>query len=181
MWGQDYPAPQGVEITPLLKPTFQEGYFMLQPVEGKVAKILDEYNIVINLGWKDGLADGMNVVVFATGGEEVKDPNTGESLGSLELVKAYLKVAHVQERCSICAAEPVKKAGEEEGGFRTLGAAMMAEAMGTKYSEQGMKEKLNINASQISGMPQVEPISIGDKVRCLEGKVRQGEAVRGTT
>lgn len=138
---------------------------MVQPVEGKVVKILNEYNIVINLGWRDGLACGMNVVVFATGSEEVKDSNTGESLGYLELVKTHLKVAHVQERCSICTAESVKKAGEEEGGVQTLGAAMMAEAMGIKYSKQPTTEKLNVNPSQISGMPQVGPICIGDKVR----------------
>ncbi len=143
---------------------------MLRPIEGKVIKILDEYNILINLGWKDGLADDMNVVVFTTGSEEVKDPNTDESLGCLELVKGHLKVAHVQERCSICAAEPVKKVGEEEGGVRTLGAAMMAEAMGTKYSKQYTTEKLNVNTSQISGMPQISPICIGDKVRCIEIK-----------
>ena len=154
---------------------------MLKPIEGKVIKILDEYNIVINLGWKDGLADGMNVVVFAPGSEEVKDPNTGESLGYLELVKAHLKVAHVQERCSICTAESAMKAGEEEGGVQTLGAAMMAEAMGTKYSKQYMTEKLNVNTSQISGMQQVGPISIGDKVRWIESKVRHGESASGTT
>lgn len=138
---------------------------MVQPVEGKVVKILDEYNIVINLGWRDGLACGMNVVVFATGSEEVKDSNTGESLGYLELVKAHLKVAHVQERCSVCTAESIKKAAEEEGGVQTLGAAMMAEAMGIKYQKQYMTEKLNVNTAQISGMPQIGPISIGDKVR----------------
>ncbi|HHT9125829.1 MAG TPA: hypothetical protein ACFYD6_08425 [Candidatus Brocadiia bacterium] len=154
---------------------------MLKPIEGKVIKILDEYSIVINLGWKDGLADGMNVVVFALGSEEVKDPNTGESLGYLELVKAHLKVTHVQERCSICAAELVKKAGEEEGGVQTLGAAMMAEAMGIKYSRQYTTEKLNVNTSQISGTPQVGPICIGDKVRCMESKVSHGESASGTT
>lgn len=143
---------------------------MSQPIEGKVVKILNEYSIAINLGWKDGLADGMNIVVFATGSEELKDPNTGESLGCLELVKARLKVSHVQERCSICTAEAVKKAGEEEGGFRTLGAAMMAEAMGTKYSSEYTTEKLNVNTSQISGVPQVGPICIGDKARAYKNK-----------
>jgi hypothetical protein len=150
---------------------------MLHPIEGKVVKILDEYNIVINLGWKDGLADGMDVVVFVTGSDELKDPDAGESLGFLELVKAHLKVAHSQEKCSICAAESVKKVGADEGGVKTLGAAMMAEAMGTKQPGQSTAEKLNVNTSQISGMPQISPICIGDKVRCLG----QGESVRGTT
>ena len=35
-----------------------------EKIEGKVAKILDEYSIVINVGRDNGVVDGMVFVVF---------------------------------------------------------------------------------------------------------------------
>jgi hypothetical protein len=64
---------------------------------GKVVKILNRYEVVINLGAEDGVKESDEFVVFAQG-EEVMDPDTGESLGILEIVRGEALVKHVQPK-----------------------------------------------------------------------------------
>ncbi len=70
-------------------------------VEGKVAKILGNNEIVINRGRNEGVRAGMMFEVFAPGGEEVWDPDTGETLGTVEDVKARAEVTEVKERLAV--------------------------------------------------------------------------------
>jgi hypothetical protein len=62
-------------------------------VEGKVAKILGNNEIVINRGRREGVRQGMLFEIFAPEGEEVWDPDTGETLGTVEDVKAKARLA----------------------------------------------------------------------------------------
>lgn len=61
-----------------------------------VAKIIDDYTIVINKGSKNGVKEGQRFLIYEIG-EEIFDPVTKESLGKLEIVKGTGKVAHLQE------------------------------------------------------------------------------------
>ena len=70
-------------------------------VEGKVAKILGNNEIVINRGRNEGVRTGMVFEVFAPEGEEVWDPDTGETLGTVEDVKAHAEVTEVKERLAV--------------------------------------------------------------------------------
>ncbi len=70
-------------------------------VEGKVAKILSKGEIVLNRGRSHGVRTGMLFEVFAPEGEEVWDPDTGETLGTVEDVKAKAEVTEVKERLAI--------------------------------------------------------------------------------
>ncbi len=70
-------------------------------VEGKVAKILGNNEIVINRGRNEGVRAGMMFEVFAPGGEEVWDPDTGETLGTVEDVKAHAEVIEAKERLAV--------------------------------------------------------------------------------
>lgn len=70
-------------------------------VEGKVAKILGQGEIVINRGRGHGVRHGMVFEVFAPEGEEVWDPDTGETLGTVEDVKAKAEVTEVKEKLSV--------------------------------------------------------------------------------
>ena len=70
-------------------------------VEGKVAKILGSNEIVLNRGRNDGVRTGMVFEVFAPEGEEVWDPDTGETLGTVEDVKAQAEVTEVKERLAV--------------------------------------------------------------------------------
>src|SRR3712207_8952239 len=70
-------------------------------VEGKVAKILGNNEIVINRGRNEGVSPGMLFEVFAPEGEDVWDPDTGETLGTVEDVKAHAEVTEVKERLAV--------------------------------------------------------------------------------
>jgi len=64
-------------------------------MDTKVAKIVDEYTVVINKGSDAGVKAGQRFLIFAFG-EDIIDPDTGESLGKLEIVKGTGRVTHCQ-------------------------------------------------------------------------------------
>ena len=142
----------------------------MEKIEGKVAKILDEYSIVINVGRKNSVVDGMVFAIFVKSDEEIKDPDSGEVLGKLENVKEHVFVSHVQDRFSTCVAGTKETSCEEHEshGAQTLSGAMMAESMTARPENKPNSEKLNVNTSQITGLPQLGPISVGDMVRAVE-------------
>src|ERR671921_2728041 len=70
-------------------------------VEGKFAKILGKGEIVLNRGRLHGVRPGMLFEIFAPDGEEVWDPDTGETLGTVEDVKAKAEVTEVKERLAV--------------------------------------------------------------------------------
>jgi hypothetical protein len=70
-------------------------------VEGKVAKILSHREIVINRGKQSGVKKGMRFEIFDPEGEEVWDPDTGETLGRVEDIKARAEVTEVRDRFSV--------------------------------------------------------------------------------
>lgn len=65
-------------------------------IKAKVAKVISPEQIVINKGKSDGIKIGMVFLVYRLG-EEIKDPETGKSLGELELIVGRGRAAHVQE------------------------------------------------------------------------------------
>ncbi len=143
----------------------------MDKIEGKVAKILDEYSIVINVGRNHGVVDGMVFAVFVQSDEEVKDPDSGEALGKLENIKEHVFVAHVQDKFSTCVAgeKDASSCEHESHGAQTLSGAMMAESMTARPGNSKISsERLNVNTSQITGVPQLGPISVGDMVRAVE-------------
>ena len=74
-------------------------------IEGQIASIVDESALIINRGAKQGVKAGMRFAVFAEV-EDVKDPDSGETLGKWELVKGVVAAAHVQEKMTVCAPIP---------------------------------------------------------------------------
>lgn len=66
-------------------------------ITGKVVKVLDECHIVINRGSADQVTKRCRFLVYSLG-EELQDPETGESLGRLEIVCGEGVVDHIQER-----------------------------------------------------------------------------------
>jgi hypothetical protein len=66
----------------------------------KVVHILgpdrNPFQLVINRGARDGLKPGQRYLVFGYG-PEVSDPESGESLGRVELVRGRGEVAHLQD------------------------------------------------------------------------------------
>jgi hypothetical protein len=75
---------------------------------GKVVKVLNAFEVVINLGSRDGVSTDDEFVVYAEG-EELTDPDTGESLGTLEIVRGQAFAKHVQDKITTLRS---KQAGE---------------------------------------------------------------------
>lgn len=64
-----------------------------------VAKVIDSYTVVLNKGSADDVALGDRFLVYGIGAEIV-DPETGESLGEVEIVRGTGKITHVQDKMS---------------------------------------------------------------------------------
>lgn len=64
-------------------------------ITGKVIKVIDDYKIVINKGSTHGVTDDSRFLIYREG-EELFDPDTKESLGSLELVCGEGTPEHIQ-------------------------------------------------------------------------------------
>ncbi len=69
----------------------------VKSIKTRVAKVIDEYTIVINKGLDDGIKPGQRFLIFAFG-ENIIDPDTKEDLGTLEIVRGTGKVTHLQEK-----------------------------------------------------------------------------------
>ena len=132
-------------------------------IEGKIAHIIDEQNIVINRGETDGVSNGMVFAVVAPV-DVVKDPDTGEELGKWEAVKGYIQARHVQERMTVCG--PAKRGGTEpendDASTHTLSREMVEVSM-----PQKKQKALSVDRMQAAGMPAITPIRVGDMVRSV--------------
>lgn len=68
-------------------------------ITATVVHVVDEYKAAINKGSEHGVNVGDTYLVYSVG-PELTDPDTGESLGALELVKGRVVVRHVQDKIS---------------------------------------------------------------------------------
>lgn len=71
-----------------------------EPIIGKIARILDEYTVVLNVGKEHGVKKGMMFLIYQEG-EEICDPDSKESLGMLEIPKGEVEIVGVQNKSSI--------------------------------------------------------------------------------
>ena len=138
-------------------------------VTGQVARILSDESIVINRGSEHGVKPGDRFVVFASG-DEVTDPETGSSLGKLEIVKARVVAAHVQDEMTTCVAEPEAEAVSfDDPTQHTLSAEMVAVSMSGGKGVAGRRRagKMDVDRSAASGVPRSGPVAVGDRVRSV--------------
>lgn len=67
---------------------------------GELAAGSAVFRLVINVGAAKGVKNGDRYLIYALG-PELKDPESGESLGALEIVRGPASVVHVQENMSV--------------------------------------------------------------------------------
>src|SRR6476660_7390140 len=72
-----------------------------QPIRGKVARILNSRELALTIGALSGVKIGMKFDVMDPKGEDIRDPDTGEVLGSLPRPKVRVEVTQVAERLSV--------------------------------------------------------------------------------
>jgi hypothetical protein len=64
-------------------------------IRGKVAAILSQRELVLNIGVDDGVEVGTKFVILNSKGIDVTDPDTGDVLGTVEVPKTVVKVVRV--------------------------------------------------------------------------------------
>jgi len=64
-------------------------------IRGKVAAILSQRELVLNVGMEDGVEIGDKFVILNSKGIDVTDPDSGEVLGTVEVPKTVVKVVRV--------------------------------------------------------------------------------------
>lgn len=126
---------------------------------GKVIRIFDETSLLVNIGAKDGLKRGERVFVVEKG-EEIMDPETGESLGVLELVKAELVAADVQERISILKTPFARPLDSN----LPLSTRMVRDSV----KSAGIQQKMIVAPGEVAGLPSPSSVRIGDIVRLVD-------------
>ncbi len=145
-------------------------------VEGKVAKVLNNNEIVINRGRIDSVRQGMLFEVFSPDGEEVWDPDTGETLGTVEDVKAKAEVTEVKDRLAIARLQasqqmPLGAAGmgEMQEQLQRMFGQMFGDdvrVQGFGMNPQGQGDDDDDLESMIGGpLKDLSQIQVGDAVR----------------
>ncbi|MTJ05899.1 MAG: hypothetical protein FH759_14615 [Sediminimonas qiaohouensis] len=97
----------------------------------RVVHANDEYQYVINRGSSNGVDIGDRYLVFGLG-DEIVDPDTGESLGTLEIVRGKARIIHVQEKMSTLESIETEDVGGRKriikgGGLAILGSQEIVE------------------------------------------------------
>lgn len=150
------------------------------PVEGKVAKILAGNEIVVNRGRAQGVRPGMLLEVFSPEGDEVWDPDTGETLGTVEDVKARAEVTEVKDRLSVA------KLQGSETPFGALNMGDMQENLqrmfGQMFGDDVKIQGFGMNPGQddpddlesmVGGpLQDLSQVQVGDAVREINAKRR---------
>ena len=137
---------------------------MSTPIEGKVAAIIDDTTLVLNVGSEQGVEEGMAFAIFALHGE-IEDPDSGQPLGRWEVVKARVVATHVQARlCTV--RSPVVGEAPMVGDTRPL-SAMMVEHSVARAPGQEQWQRLEVRGTDVRGRPQNQPIAVGDGARSL--------------
>ena len=108
---------------------------MAKIIRGKVARILNSREIALNLGSDDGVAVGMCFDIMDSKSEDIKDPDTGQILGSIERPKVRVKVTLVQEKLSLATTYKTRRINVGGTGLEigVLSKAFMPPEWATEY------------------------------------------------
>ena len=127
-------------------------YERLRDFEYKVIRIVDEYSVLINVGAEDGIAKDDLLEIFSVG-TEIKDPETGNTIGTFDTIKAVVVADTVYDKFCLCK-------NHDFTSFATV--------FGAIPSALGQSRKvLQVNPADIIPLPDDHDhtVYVGDKVR----------------
>ena len=143
---------------------------MDNPIEGKVARILNSRQLILNVGSNKGVQLGMCFAVLDEGGEDVTDPDSNEVLGSISIHKVLVCIVRVEEKMSIASTFRFKKETKRGGGLGLTGRelAYLFEPTRTIRNYETL-EKKNFGRDKISILDEKDSyVSVGDIVIQVE-------------
>ena len=142
-------------------------------VEGKVAKILGG-EIVINRGRREGVRQGMLFEVFAPEGEEVWDPDTGETLGTVEDVKAQAEVTEVKDRLAVARLQNTASSfgavnfGEMQENLQRIFGQMFGDDVRIQGFGAGQSNDPDLESMLGGPLEDLSKVQVGDAVREIQ-------------
>lgn len=122
--------------------------------------------MIINAGKKDNIEVGDEFQILDTKGSEVVDPDTNETIGYLDLIKATVKVTELHDRMCICSSRYLVSDNSILSGISLSAKTSLMGSLGA-VTEQ---EKLNVDLTQVTGGKRKsnEKIRLGDTVRLIK-------------
>lgn len=134
-------------------------------VTGKVAQVLDNRTLVLNVGQNKGVELGMKFLISSGTGTEIKDPDTGSVLGKVALPKVRVEVTRVDSKYSV--AETYEYETINEGG------AMSTVTIGKMFQQPRLIKKyktFEIEDDQKKALDKEKSIVVtGDLAEQIEG------------
>ena len=121
-------------------------------IQTRVARILSPTQVILAAGSEHGVEEGMEFVIYDLG-PPVFDPQTGESLGELELVKGRVRATHIQDKMTVATTLA-----------REVTVSGMLELMGSRT--QTIYEKLPVEESAVLVQNDLK-VRLGDLVRSV--------------
>ncbi|MDU7947829.1 MAG: hypothetical protein E7J31_05270 [Clostridium sp.] len=115
----------------------------------KVVEILEQTKIVINAGSNHGIRDNQRFLIYSLDGKEIIDPDTGKSLGHLEVVKGTGTATFVHENMCTVTSDMYSK-------YDPLSATTDSNLVPVNISKIGTKTHLPFNDIKIGDF--VKPI-----------------------
>lgn len=121
----------------------------------RIVKIISEYKVVVNAGSNNYIKENDILEIYQPG-QEIIDPETGESLGTLDFVKGKLRVVDVFPKMCVCENRETEKSS-----------ILATFAQSLSYEE---KLPLNVQTTDISGgyEDMDKKIKVGDLVRKID-------------
>lgn len=134
-----------------------------RPLEGLVASLVSDRELIINLGSVHGVEHGMRFSVLAKKPIEVTDPATNEKLGTFEQEKVRVQATQVFELMTVC----------KTYTYRMVGGSPLTDmiALTTQFNRPRRKVFASLRASEDSLPAPLEAedsyVEIGDRVRLI--------------
>jgi hypothetical protein len=126
-------------------------------IEGKVARILNSRELVINRGVTDGVKVGMRFEVLDPNSEDIQDPDTQEVIGSVYRPKVNVEAVIVEDRLSVA------RTYERTGGTAGIGILGLNRAF---YGEPSRPVSLKTDEEVWEPLTEAESyVKTGDPVR----------------
>jgi hypothetical protein len=142
-------------------------------IKGSVARIEDQYTLIINRGSEHGVKPEVVVAVLADGGDPIIDPETGEVIGELPTEKLRVKVFEVHAKYSRAATFRTFIRPKVEYPALT-GMTSVGSELAEQSSASGAIDSINASVSKMIATELADPRPIREKIANAK-PVRQKE------
>ncbi|WP_419778749.1 hypothetical protein [Maridesulfovibrio sp.] len=117
----------------------------------KVVCVPDDYSIVINRGAEHNIKLGQRFIIYGLSRDEITDPDTGESLGFLEIVRGTGVVSHVQPKMATIASDKYQRGDTVKRVNAGVG-ALLTGFGGEEIIESGERKQLAFDFAELGDL-----------------------------